>query len=438
MESQSLKAKQILIREFFKLYPIESARLIHSFSTKEILNYLQSETIYNPEEIYSHLNPEIAAGILDEMKDDVFIRIFTLIDPALAARLFSRLEKNIVQNKLKLLPTALANEIKELMEYPLETAGYLMDPGVYTYHPDDTVKDVLKRIRASKNRRFLNVNVVDEDGNLIGVIPLQEVAISEPDEHLKNLIQVKPISIQAMAPREEVVQLLEEQKLLSLPVVDIEGKLLGIIRYDALVNAAKKDASEDLQAMFGAGRDEQALSKVSFAIRKRLPWLEINLATAFLAAAVVGIFEDTIAKITVLAVFLPVVAGQSGNTGSQALAVIMRGLALREIRTRHWFRVARKEMIVGFLNGCAVAFTTSLIVYFWANSFGLAIVIAVSMVVSMAIAGLSGAVIPIILKSIGQDPAQSSSIILTTVTDVVGFMSFLGLATFMINTLNIS
>ena len=438
MESQTLKAKEILIREFFKLYPIEATRLIHSFSTKEILNYLQSDTIYNPEEIYSRLNPEIAAGILNEMKDDVFIRIFTLIDPAFAARILSRLGKKIVQNKLKLLPPTLSKELKELMEYPLETAGYLMDPGVFTYHPDDTVKDVLKRIRASKNRRFLNVIVVDEDGKLVGVIPLQEVAISQSQELLKDLITGKPVSIQAMAPREEVVQLLEEQKILSLPVVDIEGKLLGVIRYDALVNAAKKDASEDLQAMFGAGRDEQALSKASFAIRKRLPWLQINLATAFLASAVVGIFEDTIARITILAVFLPVVAGQSGNTGSQALAVTMRGLALREIRTRHWFQVARKEILVGFINGCAVALTTSLIVYFWANSFGLAMVIAISMVVSMAIAGLSGAVIPIILKSVGQDPAQSSSIILTTVTDVVGFMSFLGLATFMINTLNIS
>lgn len=438
MEPQTLKAKQTLIREFFKLYPIEAARLIHSFTTEEILNYLQSDNIYNPEDIYSRLNPEIAAGIIDEMKEDVFTRIFTMIDPALAARLLSRLDKKSVNKRLSLLPKTLNKEIKDLMEYPLETAGYLMDPGVITYHPDDTVKEVLKRIRATKNRRFLNINLVDEDGKLVGVIPLQEVAISQPQEKLKDLITGHPVTIQAMAPREEVVQLLEEQKLLSLPVVDIEGKLLGIIRYDALVNAAKKDASEDLQAMFGAGRDEQALSKVSFAIRKRLPWLQINLATAFLASAVVGIFEDTIARITILAVFLPVVAGQSGNTGSQALAVIMRGLALREIRTRHWFRVARKEMIVGFFNGCAVALTTSLIVFYWADSFGLAMVIAVSMVVSMAIAGLSGAVIPIILKSLGQDPAQSSSIILTTVTDVVGFMSFLGLATLMINTLNIS
>lgn len=140
-------------------------------------------------------------------------------------------------------------------------------------------------------------------------------------------------------------------------------------------------------------------------------------------------FEDTIAKITALAVFLPVVAGQSGNTGSQALAVTMRGLALREIRTRHWLSIARKEVAVGFVNGCAVAVTTALVAYVWMRSLGLSAVIGIAMILSMVIAGLAGAVIPVILKTFGQDPARSSSIILTTVTDVVGFLSFLGLAT---------
>ena len=438
MQNKLLIADKSLIEGFFKLYPREAARLLNTFQEEETLQILQADSIPRAAKIYAYLNPEIAAGLIENMEDEFFTRLFSAIDPSLAARLLNRLEAQIIAGRLLLLPSSLASEIKEIMEYPPETAGYLMDPRVITYHPDDTVKVVLKRIRATQNRRFLNVNIVDSDGKLVGVIPLQEVAISHADERLENLIKDQPVVVLAMAPKDEVVQLLEEQKLLSLPVVDIDGKLLGIIRYDALVTAAQHQASEDLQAMFGAGRDERALSKVSFAIRKRLPWLEINLATAFLAAAVVGIFEETIAKITVLAVFLPVVAGQSGNTGSQALAVTMRGLALREIRTRHWFQVARKEMTVGFINGCAVAFTTSFIVYLWESSLILAAVIAVSMIISMVVAGLSGAVIPIILKAFGQDPAQSSSIILTTVTDVVGFLSFLGLATLLVGFLNVS
>jgi magnesium transporter len=225
------------------------------------------------------------------------------------------------------------------------------------------------------------------------------------------------------------VDLLTRLGLPSLPVVDVEGRLIGVIRHEALITAAQEEASADIQTMVGVSKEERALSNVSFAVRKRLPWLQINLVTAFLAAAVVGLFEGIIARFTALAVLLPVVAGQSGNTGAQALAVTMRGLALREIRPRHWLRIAVKEANVALLNGLAVALTTSLGVYVWSRSVGLALVIGLSMVISMVAAGLSGAAVPMILIALGQDPAQSSSIILTTVTDVVGFFSFLGIAT---------
>ncbi len=175
--------------------------------------------------------------------------------------------------------------------------------------------------------------------------------------------------------------------------------------------------------------EERALSSPWFSVRKRLPWLQVNLVTAFMAASVVGLFEGTIAQVTALAVLLPVVAGQSGNTGAQALAVTIRGLTLREIRVDQWFKVARKEFIAGFLNGVAVAFTTGIGVLIWSKSWGLTGVICLSMVISMAVAGLSGAAIPVLLKALKQDPAQSSSIVLTTVTDIVGFFSFLGFAT---------
>ncbi len=241
-----------------------------------------------------------------------------------------------------------------------------------------------------------------------------------------------------MSSQEEVLEMMEKEDLIQVPVTDINNKLLGVIRNDTLMTATKEGSTIDMQAMFGAGREEQALSKVSFAVKKRLPWLQVNLATAFLASMVVGLFEDTIAQITILAIFLPVVAGQSGNTGSQALAVTMRGLALREIRISQWFRVARKELFVGFINGVAVALTTGIIVFFWSSSLGIAIVIAISMVLSMMIAGFAGAGIPMALKAIGQDPATSSSIILTTVTDITGFFSFLGLATALMSVLSIT
>ncbi|HXV84374.1 MAG TPA: magnesium transporter, partial [Candidatus Binatia bacterium] len=315
------------------------------------------------------------------------------------------------------------------MAYPPDSAGHMMDPRATTFRPDATAREALGRIRARRQRRIYDIYLVDGEGRLVGAVALQELALAAPSQRLEELVRGTPASVHAMAGREEVVDLLTRLKLPSLPVVDVEGRLIGVIRHEALITAAEEEASADIQTMVGVSKEERALSNVSFAVRKRLPWLQINLVTAFLAAAVVGLFEGIIARFTALAVLLPVVAGQSGNTGAQALAVTMRGLALREIRPRHWLRISVKEANVALLNGLAVALTTSLGVYVWSRSVGLALVIGLSMVISMVAAGLSGAAVPMILIALGQDPAQSSSIILTTVTDVVGFFSFLGIAT---------
>ena len=184
------------------------------------------------------------------------------------------------------------------------------------------------------------------------------------------------------------MSILQQQPITELPVVNIDGHFIGVIRQSALVAAIEQETSVDIQTMVGVSRDERALSSPGFAVTKRLPWLQINLLTAFLAAAVVGLFEGTIAKFTALAVLLPVVAGQSGNAGAQALAVTMRGLVLREISLRQWPRVVGKEAVVGLINGVAVAATTALGVYLWSRSHGLVLVCAIAMVISMFVAGL--------------------------------------------------
>lgn len=422
--------KTELIENYVQLYPGEAADQLNAESNETVLEYLKSLPLELAREILIRLRGDVASEALETMDQELFTNLFPTIDPYTGTIILSRLKQPVINQKLSLLPEKLAGEIRGLLTYPSNSAGFLMDTRIITFHPSDTVNGVLKRLRTLKDQRMVNIYLVDDMGKLLGRVPLELIAISEPKDTLDKLME-PTFSVHVMSPMEEVVDSQKKHQLINLPVVDLDNILLGIIRNNTLLEAAAQDATEDIQALFGAGREERALSKVSFAIRKRLPWLEINLATAFLAASVVGMFEETIARITVLAVFLPVVAGQSGNTGSQALAVTMRGLALREIRIGQWLKVARKEVAVGFFNGVAVSLTTAIIVYFWANSFGLAIVIAVSMVFSMMVAGFSGAVIPILLKSFGQDPAQSSSIILTTVTDIVGFMSFLGLATFL-------
>jgi magnesium transporter len=339
------------------------------------------------------------------------------------------MDETLRHRMLERLSLELSAELRELSSYPPDTAGGAMDTRVTTFRPHMTIQQTLRRLRNYPRQGLHAIFVVDEGGRLLGSIPIQAVAVSSPKVTLQTLLEPATVSVQPVASREEVVELLSRYRLALLPVVDLEGRLLGVLRHDALVAATADAVSADMQSMVGASKEERALSKVSFAVRKRLPWLEVNLGTAFLAASVVGLFEETIARFTALAVLLPVVAGQSGNTGAQALAVVMRGLALREIRVRQWARVAIKELSVGSLNGIAVAATTSFFVYLWSRSVGLALVIGVSMVASMAIAGLAGAVIPILLTALRQDPAQSSSIILTTITDVAGFFSFLGIAT---------
>ena len=282
-------AAQALIQGYLQQYPQEAAKLVDSLSPQDAICYLQAEPSPTAASVFLSLNPDFATELIMEMEGDPFRALFTTIDPARGAALLARLDESAIENKLALLPEQLAREYQELLGYPLDTAGCLMDPRVTAFRADETVEEALRRIRSVRDRRILDICVIDEEGMLLATLPLQEVAISEPESRLGEMIHGQPASIHVMSPREEVVQLLEEKRLASLPVVDLDGKLLGIIRYDALVTAAQQEATGDLQAMFGAGRDERALSKASFAIRKRLPWLEINLATAFLAAAVVGL-----------------------------------------------------------------------------------------------------------------------------------------------------
>ncbi len=434
METTSIKKR--LANQYIQSFPSEAATALNSTKTAEIIDYLSQQPLNTMEDLILHLSPDVAAKVIDQMEDDLFIAVFDSLHSSSAAKFISRLSDDDIEEKLLLLSPKQSKDIKEMLAYPPESAGSLMDTRIITFNPKNTVDEVLNKLRSIGDRKLVNIYVTDSSGILMGRVFIQTIAISSPSATLESLLE-PCASVQVMSPAEEVVTIFEEGKIINLPVVDIHNNLLGIIRSETLIAETQKDATEDVMAMFGAGREERALSSPWYAVRKRLPWLQINLATAFLAASIVGIFEETIAQVTVLAVFLPVVAGQSGNTGSQALAVTMRGLALREIHTKHWWKVARKESFVGLINGVAVALTTSLIVFFWASSFGLALVIGTSMVFSMIIAGFSGAVVPIVLKAIGQDPAQSSSIVLTTVTDIVGFFSFLGLTTLLGSALGI-
>jgi magnesium transporter len=418
---EGARARNAVVRSFLERHPAEAAQLLETCPTPEVIRVLVAVPASAAAAVLERLSPMVAGDVIAHLGDEATKRILPLIDLRRAAAFLAQLDEAARAAKL---------DLRELMSYPANSAGSLMDPRVLAFRGDTTVREVLQRLRKAKHKRILDLFVIDGEGRLVGSVTLETLVLAGPETRLEAVEQRSPtVRTTAVASREEVVETFEQQRVTTLPVVDAEDRLLGVIRYDTLVAAVEAEATTSIQTMVGASKDERALSKVSFAVRKRLPWLQVNLVTAFLAAAVVGLFEGTIARFTALAVLLPVVAGQSGNTGAQALAVTMRGLTLREIRVRQWMLVVMKEVRVGFLNGIAVALTTGAAVFVWSGSVGLVLIIGASMVISMVAAALAGAVIPIVLTAIGQDPAQSSSIVLTTVTDIVGFFSFLGIAT---------
>tara|TARA_R110002110_G_scaffold66224_2_gene181634 strand:- start:3896 stop:5209 length:1314 start_codon:yes stop_codon:yes gene_type:complete len=420
---------EALNRRYLVDHPMLAATRLETLSPEDAAEILQAHPVDLLLPVWSRLVPGVAAMLLVRMPDNAITAILANLPPAAAIRVTSQLKSEDLSRILDFLPDNISKEIQTLMAHPADTAGRLMDPKAQSFREKSTVGQALTLMREAGQGIGTELFLVDDEGRLTARALLQDVAIADSRMKLSRLSKPLTATVQPITPQQEVAELFESREVANLPVTDLDGRLVGVIPETALLHAAQQDATADMQTMVGASRDERALSSPFFAVRKRMPWLQINLLTAFMAAAVVGFFESTIAQFTALAVLLPVVAGQSGNAGAQALAVTMRGLALREITARQWMAVTFKEGQVGLYNGVAIAITCSLGVYFWSGSYGLVLVISSSMILAMIAAGFAGAIVPIMLVRLGQDPAQSSSIVLTTVTDIAGFTAFLGIAT---------
>ena len=418
-----------LQQAFLARHPGAATAALEELDPEALVQVFVSQPMETMLGVWARLSPSIGSKLLGSLPEDVHNETLQRLNSVQLARLLAAANEEEREAYVALLERRKARAVRGLLVYPPDRAGAMMDAGVRTLRETSTVGRGLAQLRRERDRNHIGLFVVDAERRLVGWVDMQDLALAEPREVVGDLARRVRAVVDTMATQEEVSEKMESHHLWELAVVDLDGKLMGVIRHTSMIEAEKERATVSMQTMVGASRDERALSKVSFAVFKRLPWLQANLVTAFAAAAVVGLFESTIAQFTALAVLLPVVAGQSGNTGAQALAVTMRGLALREIRTMQWPRVVFKETNVGFWNGTAVALTTGIVVYVWSGSYGLPLIVATSMILSMVVAGIAGAAIPMLLTALRQDPAQSSSIILTTVTDVIGFFSFLGIAT---------
>lgn len=377
---------------------------------------------------WESLAPDVALDVLEQLPQAQAQHLLAEADPLASIAVLTQLDGEQREVWLQRLNPEVAHELRGLLAYPKDSVGRMMDPRVSPLRTGMSVAEAIERLRHIRRSGLRELFVIDDAGRLAGCVEIHDLALAARNLPLADITRGIVAYVRDLDPREDVVDILMTQPISTLPVVNISGHLIGVIRQDELMAAVEEETSVDMQTMVGASPDERALSSPIFAVKKRLPWLQINLLTAFLAAAVVGLFESTVAQFTALAVLLPVVAGQSRNAGAQALAITMRGPVLREISLRHWPAVVGKEALTVLMNGLAVATTTGLAVYVWSHSPALVGVIMLAMVISMLVAGLAGALVPILLRRFSQDPATASSIILTTVTDVVGFFSFLGIA----------
>lgn len=420
---------EALNNAFLLNHPKDAAQKIASMLPTDAAILLASQPAHAVLRVWHFLPPGVSENILLQLSEQKVKELLTNMDSGPCAALLNRLDSNERARMLALLDDDLVKEIRALLEFPANSAGALMNTNITAFNENMTVGDSLTQLRNQKVKDIHHLYLLNNDMFLSGQIPVQRLALAENHEKLSSLSVPLQACVTALDPKEVILELLEKFELATVPVVDGNDRFVGVIRGRDMLGALKDSLSTGMLTMVGVSKEERALSSSWFTVKKRLPWLQINLLTAFLAAAVVGLFEATIAQYTALAILLPIAAGQSGNTGAQALAVTMRGLTLREITVRHWFRVLRKEAGAGIVNGIAIAITCGGGVYIWSQSTGLALIIALAMISSMTIAAVAGAVVPILLQRLGQDPALSSSIILTTITDIAGFMSFLGIAT---------
>ncbi len=386
------------------------------------------------------IGPHAAAKALGGEQAVEVAGILAELMPAEANAILRVMPENLRAEVLSAAPPALVERWHVSRSYPQDSIGRLMEPSVAVFSPAQTVAETIELLRHLVKATFITYGfVTDPDGRLVGVITMRDLLFSEPSKRLDEIMLTDVFSLQADMPLLDAMRLTLYRHFPVYPVCDPDGVLVGLVRGRQMFERQAIELSAQAGSMVGVEKEERTATPFLRSFLFRHPWLQVNLLTAFVAAAVVGVFEETIARVVALAVFLPVLAGQSGNTGCQSLAVTLRGMTLNELVPGSEMRVALKEGLLGLLNGTLVGLVAGGGMYVFAAYFlhdpraiMLGVVVLIAMTISCAISGMSGVLVPVFLKKVGADPATASSIFLTTATDVVSMGAFLGLASLLV------
>ena len=378
----------------------------------------------------AELGPEMAAQLLADRPAEEIAKLVQEIPSDDAAALVDYLPEDLSTAVLELMRPKESGQVGNLLEFPEKTAGRIMNPNVFALSEDLTVGEGISQLQSSRDVEMVfYLYIVDARRHLVGVTSLRRLLLVSPETPLKRIMTPDVTSVRVDTDQEEAARLVASYNLLAIPVVDEENKLVGVITVDDVIDVIKDEATEDIYRLAGVTSDERVFTPPGESLTKRLPWLAVNLVTAFIAASVVSLFEHTIDQVVALAVFMPIVAGMGGNAGTQTLTVIVRGIALGELNWGNSRKALFKEALVGLGNGLVLGALGALVVWLMKGNPVLGGVLGLAMVINMFIAGTAGTLIPLGLRAMKVDPALASSVFITTFTDVAGFASFLGLAT---------
>jgi magnesium transporter len=430
-----------LVNLLQKQHPADLAQLFSALPQKErqsAFSVLAERNSRLAMEALSELGPEAGATLLAERSAEEIGRLLQDLPSDDAAALIDYLPEDLSAAVLELVQKRPAGgDVGELLEYEEQTAGRIMNPKVFALAEDMTAGESIVALQGSRDVEVVfYLYVIDLRRHLVGVVSLRRLLLVAPDTPLKRIMTTDLISVRADMDQEEVARQVASYNLLAIPVVDEENKLVGVITVDDIIDVIKDEATEDVYRLAGVAGDDRVFTSAWDSLRKRLPWLIVNLATAFLAASVVALFAKTIDKVVALAVFMPVVAGMGGNAATQTLTVIVRGIALGELTWNNSRKALFKEAAVGIGNGFACGLVGAVVVWLFSGDRMLAGILAMAMVINMFVAATAGTVIPLALRAMKVDPALASAVFITTLTDVFGFFSFLGLATVLLKYLH--
>ncbi len=411
------------------LYPSEVARLLESVPLKERAMLWEIVDSDIGGDVLVELAEDVRDGLIEGMATEELVAAADGMQVDDLADLLADLPEAVTREVLQSLDKQDHERLKQVLAYDEESAGGLMNVDIVTVRPDVTLEVVSRYLRAvgQMSDGTDSIFVVSRDNSYIGSLYLSRLLTRDPDEMVANVMSTDVTPIPANTPSAQVVWEFENRDLLSAPVVDDNFRVLGRITVDDVVDVIRDEAEHSLMSAAGLGEEDDMFAPVVKSATRRALWLGVNLGTAFLAAAVVDLFQTTIDKIVLLAVLMPVVPSMGGVAGSQSLTIITRAIALGQINRGNARRILRKEVAVGVLNGCGWAVVVAAVTFFWFGDWRIGAIIGAAMIINLVIAAVAGYSIPLILRRLRVDPALAGGVVLTTVTDVVGYMAFLGL-----------